>query len=228
MEDHYVTPGNQERGWNDPPQFSYGLQKARGPQRNLLSRRAPPSAAGAPPTVPSTSSPLAPPLCGIAPPPLQPATPPPLLCPMSSQTNTCDNQSESEPDVEGVVSMLRRALESCRQEVSAQVCSDVAKRLRLLEDSWRSGRLSVPVRKRMNTLALELQSGNWDSADEIHRSLMVDHVTEVSQWMVGVKRLIAETRKLSPELLEPKQNCTGPSVQDPAEPPRPGSPSPHS
>lgn len=34
---------------------------------------------------------------------------------------------------------------------------------------------------------------------------MVDHVTEVSQWMVGVKRLIAETRKLSPELLEPAE-----------------------
>lgn len=32
---------------------------------------------------------------------------------------------------------------------------------------------------------------------------MVDHVTEVSQWMVGIKRLIAETRKLSPELLAP-------------------------
>lgn len=25
---------------------------------------------------------------------------------------------------------------------------------------------------------------------------MVDHVNEVSQWLVGVKRLIAETRKL--------------------------------
>lgn len=28
---------------------------------------------------------------------------------------------------------------------------------------------------------------------------MVDHVTEVSQWMVGVKRLIAEKRSLSSE-----------------------------
>lgn len=31
---------------------------------------------------------------------------------------------------------------------------------------------------------------------------MVDHVTEVSQWMVGVKRLIAETRNLKPEVLD--------------------------
>lgn len=43
---------------------------------------------------------------------------------------------------------------------------------------------------------------HWDSADEIHRSLMVDHVAEVSQWMVGVKRLIAETRNLKPEVLD--------------------------
>lgn len=31
--------GNQERGWNDPPQFSYGLQMARSTQRNLLNKR---------------------------------------------------------------------------------------------------------------------------------------------------------------------------------------------
>lgn len=62
----------------------------------------------------------------------------------------------------------------------------------------------------------ELQLAHWEAADEIHRSLMVDHVTEVSQWMVGIKRLIAETRKLSPELLEPLHKPAGP-VQDPTE-----------
>lgn len=35
--------GNQERGWNDPPQFSYGLQTNPGGQkRNLLNKRVPP------------------------------------------------------------------------------------------------------------------------------------------------------------------------------------------
>ncbi|KAM6911381.1 steroid receptor RNA activator 1 isoform 1-T1 [Lycodopsis pacificus] len=223
MEDRYVKPGNQERGWNDPPQFSYGLQTSRGPQRNLLNKRAvPPAGAGAPPMTPPSSNPLAPTRGGVAPPPLHSArplgcvaTPPPPLGPMRSQRD--DSQSESEPDVEGVVLVLNLALDTCRATLEDQVCSDVAKRLRLLEDSWRSGRLSLPVRRRMDTLSLELEAGHWDSADEIHRSLMVDHVTEVSQWMVGVKRLIAETRKLNPELLQPLQRPPGP-VQDPAAP----------
>ncbi|XP_051250808.1 steroid receptor RNA activator 1 [Dicentrarchus labrax] len=227
MEDMYIKPGNQERGWNDPPQFSYGLQMARGPQRNLLNKRAAPAAAsgeGAPPMTPPSSNPLAPPPGGVALPPLHPARPPPgcvatppPLGPMRSQREADSSQSESEPDVDAVVSVLNRALAACRQTVKDQVCNDVAKRLHLLEDSWRSGRLSLPVRRRMDSLSLELQTGHWDSADEIHRSLMVDHVTEVSQWMVGVKRLIAETRKLSPELLEPLQKPSEPS-QDPADP----------
>lgn len=54
----------------------------------------------------------------------------------------------------------------------------------------------------MENLSQELQLAHWDSADEIHRALMVDHVAEVSQWMVGVKRLIAETRNLKPEVLD--------------------------
>lgn len=68
-----------------------------------------------------------------------------------------------------------------------------------------------------------MQTGHLDSADELHRALMVDHVTEVSQWMVGVKRLIAETRKLSPELLESLQTSDKPfenpsdQVQDSAQ-----------
>ncbi|XP_069030938.1 steroid receptor RNA activator 1 [Embiotoca jacksoni] len=228
MEDVYIKPGNQERGWNDPPQFSYGHQMARGPQKNPLNKRvAPPCAlgTGAGPTAPPSSNPLAPPPCGAAPPPLHPArpppggvaTPPPHQGPMRSQKEAASSQSESEPDVEGVTSVLNRALAACRHTVKDQVCNDVAKRLRLLEDSWRSGRLSLPVKRRMDALSLELQSGHWDSADEIHRSLMVDHVTEVSQWMVGVKRLIAETRNLNPELLETLKNPTG-SVEDSAEP----------
>ncbi|XP_008331598.1 steroid receptor RNA activator 1 [Cynoglossus semilaevis] len=210
MEDMYVKPGNQERGWNDPPQFSYGLQMSRTPQRTLLNKRAAPPVSGAPPPVSVPSNPLAPPPCAVATPPVHPvqqppgfmATPPPPAGPIRSQKEADRSQSERTPEMEAVMSVMKSALMSCRQTVKGQICNDVEKRLRLLEDSWTSGRLSLPVQRRMDTLAEELKSGRWDAADEIHRSLMVDHVTEVSQWMVGVKRLIAETRNLSPQHLE--------------------------
>ncbi|NXS62185.1 SRA1 protein, partial [Brachypteracias leptosomus] len=122
-----------------------------------------------------------------------------------------------------VLAPLREALAACRPAVKKQVCEDIGRRLMVLEDAWVQGKLSAPVRKRMSLLVqgeggcaqgvghpeegtpwplmgwsvpAELQQQRWDAADEIHRSLMVDHVNEVSQWLVGVKRLIAETRSL--------------------------------
>uniref|UniRef100_A0A1A8F4H9 Steroid receptor RNA activator 1 n=1 Tax=Nothobranchius korthausae TaxID=1143690 RepID=A0A1A8F4H9_9TELE len=223
MENVYVKPGNQERGWNDPPQFSYSLQATHGPPRKLLNKRPGPASAsvsGVLPTPPNSSNAAAPPMCGVAPPPLTQArppadgvaTPPPHAGPMKSQRGA--SSSQSEPELETVMLVLNKALDACRRAVKDQVCNDVAKRLRLLEESWRTDKLSLPVRRRMVLLASDVQAGSWDSADDLHRSLMVDHVTEVSQWMVGVKRLIAETRQLSPELLEPLHSVV-PPVQDP-------------
>uniref|UniRef100_A0A8C5ED03 Steroid receptor RNA activator 1 n=1 Tax=Gouania willdenowi TaxID=441366 RepID=A0A8C5ED03_GOUWI len=232
--DKYIAP-SAERGWNDPPQFSYNLQNARGQQKGHLTRRAAPPTSSAPPTIPLSSNPLAPPPCSLAPPPrLQgkkqncfmmkcchgnnrsdgfltagpPTTTTPPVQPGSQEEEGGGDQTQCEPDVEVVLSSLNRALATCRQSVKDQVCNDVEKRLLLLDDSWRAGKLSLPVRRRMEALSLELRAGHWDSANEIHRSLMVDHVTEVSQWMVGVKRLIAETRNLNPELLEQLQDTS--------------------
>ena len=71
------------------------------------------------------------------------------------------------------------------------------------------------------SLSSELSSHQWDAADDIHRSLMVDHVTEVSQWMVGVKRLIVVKRSLFSEeaaneeksIATAEQNQTVPGIQ---------------
>lgn len=210
-EDLFIKPGNQERGWNDPPQFSYGLQ-TRGTHRNILTRRAPPAGSSTPPMTPPSSA-LTPPRSSAAPPPFSPVPPPPVSSsvapppnsdPVRAQSDSV--QSEPEPDVEEVMSVLNATLEACRRNSrhnSAQVCSDVAKRLTLFENSWRSCRLSLVVRRRMKKLSSDIKCGLWDAADETHRSLMVDHVTEVSQWMVGIKRLIAEARELSPDQLCP-------------------------
>lgn len=43
--------------------------------------------------------------------------------------------------------------------------------------------------------SIALESEDYVTADTIHVSLMVDHISEVSQWMVGVKRLIATLKQ---------------------------------
>ncbi|KAM5169588.1 steroid receptor RNA activator 1 [Callospermophilus lateralis] len=200
MAELYVKPGNKERGWNDPPQFSYGLQtQTGGPKRTPLTKRVAAPQDGSPRVFTSETSPGPPPM---GPPPLSSkALGPPSVgsCPVSRVEPTGFRVIESEALMEDVLRPLEQALEDCRGHMKKQVCDDISRRLTLLQEQWAGGKLSVPVKKRMALLVQELSSHRWDVADDIHRSLMVDHVTEVSQWMVGVKRLIAEKRSLSSE-----------------------------
>uniref|UniRef100_A0A8C6T088 SRA1/Sec31 domain-containing protein n=1 Tax=Neogobius melanostomus TaxID=47308 RepID=A0A8C6T088_9GOBI len=189
-EDLFIKPGNQERGWNDPPQFSYGLQN-RGAHRNILTRRAPPAGTTARRTCGSGikggtvaysdgistkrgKKVGSPPLPSVA----------TASGPIRAQSESV--QSEPEPDVEEVMSVLNGALEACRQNTKYTSVS-------------KTPLSRTPLRSFTSVcLSSDLKSGLWDAADDTHRSLMVDRVTEVSQWMVGIKRLIAETRKLTP------------------------------
>ncbi|XP_066513181.1 steroid receptor RNA activator 1-like [Hoplias malabaricus] len=216
MDDFYIKPGNQERGWNDPPQFSYGLQtSAGGTKRNILNKRVPPPqlvgqspGPGLPPPSVSPNNPGPPPVCLSTPPPPKSRIPSggAIGSPSSCLKTNTSVQAENEPNFADVQAPLLWALAGCRQSVKKQVCDDVERRLKIFEEMWKSGKLSLPVKCRMNGLSEELKKKEWDAADEIHRSLMVDYVNEVSHWMVGVKRLIAETRNLSPDVLHTEDN----------------------
>lgn len=222
MAELYVKPGNKERGWNDPPQFSYGLQTlVGGPKRTPLTKRVAAPQDGSP-RVPTSQTSGAPPM-GPPTPSVKPSGPPPMgSCPASSVEPANFPVIEAETLLEDVLKPLEEALEDCRGHTKKQVCDDISRRLAVLREQWAGGKLSVPVKKRMALLVQELSSRQWDAADDIHRSLMVDHVTEVSQWMVGVKRLIAEKRNLSSEeeaneeksTATAEENQTVPGIQE--------------
>eukprot|EP00062_Callorhinchus_milii_P016505 gi/632967833/ref/XP_007900200.1/ PREDICTED: steroid receptor RNA activator 1 [Callorhinchus milii] len=205
MSDLFVKPGNQERGWNDPPQFSYGLQTQAqtGQRKNILNKRVVPPQLGSQRAGIPSVMPITPPVAcqNTPPPPPKSSDPSDISKPLQMPTVV----SECEVNVEDVLTPLNKTLEACRTTVKKQICDDIGRRLKILQDMWQAGKLSETVRKRMHTLAQEMAQHNWDSADEMHRSLMVDHVNEVGQWMVGVKRLIAETKNLPPGLILPKE-----------------------
>lgn len=213
MAELYVKPGNKERGWNDPPQFSYGLQtQTGGPKRTPLTKRVAAPQDGSPRAPTSETS--GPPPMGHPPPSSKASRPPPMgTCPATGVEPPTSPVTESEALMEDVLRPLEQALEDCRGHTKKQVHDDISRRLALLQEQWAGGKLSIPVKKRMALLVQELLHHQWDAADDIHRSLMVDHVTEVSQWMVGVKRLIAEKRSLSSEEAKEETSTMAPENQ---------------
>ncbi|XP_069510344.1 steroid receptor RNA activator 1 isoform X1 [Ambystoma mexicanum] len=206
----------KEKGWNDPPQFSYGLQsQGSGSKRPPLTKRVPAPLEGSPQVPPPQS------FVSPTPPKMPPASStPPLGMPPMRQAYSPAKMEDGKPStlvadgecnipVEDILGPLNQILDGCRKVIRKQVCDDISRRLSTLEQMWKTGKLSPSVRKRMNILVCKLQTQNWDAADEVHRSLMVDYVNEVSQWMVGVKRLIAESRNLpSEELVAHKEEET--------------------
>ncbi|KAF1540991.1 Steroid receptor RNA activator 1, partial [Eudyptes schlegeli] len=172
-----------------------------------------------PASAPAASAALPP--RALGPPPLGPVSPAPRAESGKLSTVACLEECGPEDGgvpADAVLAPLREALDACRPTVQKQVCDDIGRRLTVLGDAWAQGKLSAPVRKRMSLLVQELQQQHWDAADEIHRSLMVDHVNEVSQWLVGVKRLIAETRSLpaaEPAAATDGSAQAGPGPEDP-------------
>ncbi|KAF5904780.1 steroid receptor RNA activator 1, partial [Clarias magur] len=168
MSDFYIKPGNQDRGWNDPPQFSYGLQtNAGGQKRNLLNKRVPPpqlsaqnpesglSSSPAVSSIPPSNS-VPPPVAGFTPPPKSKipsggAADSHQGSPKVQSDSTA--QQENEPNFTNVQAPLFWALTACRQTIKKQVCDDVERRLKVFEEMWRSGKLSLPVKCRMNGLS---------------------------------------------------------------------------
>lgn len=115
MAELYVKPGNKERGWNDPPQFSYGLQTlAGGPKRTPLTKRVAAPQDGSPRVSTSQTSPGPPPM-GPPPPSIKALGPPPTgNCPASSAEPTNFPVIEAETLLEDVLKPLEEALEDCR------------------------------------------------------------------------------------------------------------------
>ncbi|CAI9591667.1 unnamed protein product, partial [Staurois parvus] len=155
--------GNKEKGWNDPPQFSYGLQVSGGGKRTLLNKRVPVPLQD-PPTASSGQ-----PLSSSTPPKMPPTDPktntgPPPLGQVCSPLRTgnlksCSSQTESEApvDIKDVLTPLHDILEDCKDLIKKQVFLDISKRLAMLEEMWNSGKLSSPVQRRMGILVKELK-----------------------------------------------------------------------
>lgn len=70
------------------------------------------------------------------------------------------------------------------------MCDDILKRVKIFLTSWT--KLNETVKLKMFNLTKHLDNSELSAANDIHVRLMLDFPSEVSQWMVGIKKLIHE------------------------------------
>jgi hypothetical protein len=90
--------------------------------------------------------------------------------------------------------VLHQMVDICQVGIQGQAREDVQIRLGLMDDQWRDDKLSETTKVKLGCLASALKNSDIRQADRLHLTLMVDHLAEVSQWMIGVKRIVNELK----------------------------------
>ncbi|XP_038209383.1 steroid receptor RNA activator 1-like [Zerene cesonia] len=173
-------------GWNDPPTFTYNAQQTTPSRpRNFLNKRVafPVSnnagvPSGVPVTIPSIPAAM----------PISPMVPPPV----SNIATIIEPQEKVQIDCGKILEEVKDALLEILGDSSelGSKAESIRKKISLMEDMWTSGKLNTQVQIRMQELTRALKEDKPDKADEIHKGLMVDHVSLVGIWMPGVKQII--------------------------------------
>ncbi|XP_065842303.1 steroid receptor RNA activator 1-like [Oscarella lobularis] len=166
---------SSDRGWNDPPSFAFS-STGQAPKK-VLSRR----------LVHETKTETKTDVANLENGP--PIGPPPII--NKQQIKETPSRADEEVDTSQSLNELDTLWQKSIDSIPKKFRADIERRLNLLKNDWESERLSMDVKQRMAKLIRGLACGDYDSAYRIHVSLMVDSVTEVSQWMVGIKRIIS-------------------------------------
>ncbi|CAB3245288.1 unnamed protein product [Arctia plantaginis] len=167
-------------GWNDPPKFSYNAQVTPNRPRNILNKRV------AFPMSNVTSSPA--PMSPANLPPMPQVFSPPPVVPLTSTIQQEQIDIDSESTLKEVKAIFTNLLDSSLE--LGNKADDIRRRIDVMENMWTSGKLNSRIFMQMRNLAYALQDDTPRKADDIHRALMVDHVSAVGTWMPGIKQLI--------------------------------------
>lgn len=133
----------------------------------------------------------------------------PLPHPLSTEgfTNKINSTTEEKTDIEIeetksdeemktlIINTFDKLLEMCSDNMQEKKVSEVKRRLQILSDYWRDGKLSNDIKFSLYKLVNAILKKKYDLADNIHLSLMMDHFSEVGTWMVGVKHLLHEAKE---------------------------------
>lgn len=133
----------------------------------------------------------------------------------------CDTngpQKDSSADIKVVIADFNVVLDSAQSEMDQKKLADIKKRISLMEGKWKSGSLNAQMENGLAKMArclldaqvtvnevicapddpnLKVKASSFiDEAERIQRSLMVDWSSLCGTWMIGIKHLVLEVKRI--------------------------------
>jgi hypothetical protein len=90
--------------------------------------------------------------------------------------------------------ILQTSLSNLENKLDGRKVEDIRKRLDMLKSKWLANELPQEVQRGMSDLANHLENGNHDEADKAQKKLMVDWPSQCSNWLVGIRQIVFESR----------------------------------
>ncbi|XP_055585760.1 steroid receptor RNA activator 1-like [Uranotaenia lowii] len=209
-ENYRSATKSHDPGWNDPPKLSYNASAAQtsspaGPPKLNLNKRVafpvgktsvqpqtvptgeitsslPQFVSGAPMAVPPCLLPTAPPISAVGTPPKSAIfTATPKITPSSDSNH---------PDEPEMLTFVEQILQQFILKLDTSKQGEIRKRLEVIQKSWEEGKFPVALKIKLYDFAKALESGSVTSANDIHRSVIVDHGTVCVQWAPALRQLV--------------------------------------
>ncbi|XP_065058232.1 uncharacterized protein LOC135686015 [Rhopilema esculentum] len=119
--------------------------------------------------------------------------------PLTNQTGQIDQPVSKGIDLElytNIMDQLQFALDKCSVKLEKRLYDDVKRKLDVLGQQWTSEKFSQDIINRIVSMTEAISNGNYVEANRVQQSLIVDYSSEVSQWMVGIKKIIITCENL--------------------------------
>lgn len=222
-ENYRSASKSHDPGWNDPPKLGYspGVASGQPPKLNLNKRIAfpmagtgnttqpnlppPPAAVGGsslPQFIPTatsigTAGPLGSPSPSV--PPLPPmvatGTPPRAAAPNDKSSANAGSPTSDLPTNDEMKHLVEGTLEEFLLKTDSSRQGEIRKRLDLMLQGWTEAKLSDGLIGKLYRLAQALNECKAVEANEIHRSIIVEHGKECVLWAPALRQLIQAVPK---------------------------------
>lgn len=214
-ENYRSATKSHDPGWNDPPKLGYSsstVSPGQSTKLNLNKRVAfpvaspsstlPPVASSNPMSIGESSLPqfISP---TSAPPSSVPAgnlpvnqltvgTPPRGTTSQILKADDANNfqGSVQYPAKPEMIQYISDTLEKCVLKLEPSKHADIRKRLSGIERSWADEKLGESLARKLYRLAQALTEGKAADANEIHRSIVVEHGRDCVQWAPALRQLV--------------------------------------